>query len=205
MEGDGVIANEDVVKLDLIKETCLSNNKRAFFFTGTEYFYTLVFFCNTKFFIDNVVVPKTSEEYLNRLPEINSHGALENYLYHSFNKDDVYQLEESPNNYFPNSTIGGLDFSSGKVEKKDYIVDLVKHKHSNDIFFIYSNTSVKPENKKLDISIDSHNFTLDNDHYSIYLHVKPSSDIIKVKVNDNTFNYNVNDIINNLATYIEFK
>jgi hypothetical protein len=206
IEGDGIIATEDICKLDLLKEICISKNKGAFFFTGTEYFYTLLFFSNTKFFIDNVVVPKTSKEYLNRLPQINSHGALENYLYHSFKEDDIYTLETSPKNYFNNSIIGALDFSSGKVQKKDYAVDLVKHKTSDNIFFIYSNTSPTPENKKLNVTIDNnYNFTLENNNYSMYLHIVPSSDVIKLQINNTVIEYNVKDIINNLASYIDFK
>lgn len=206
IEGDGIISNEDLHKLDDIKNICFSKGKKASFFTATDYFYTLVFFSDVKFFIDNVFFPKTSKQYFDRLLEIGSHGALENYLHNSFDHNFLYLIQDFPQNYFNKSSIGGLDFSSGKLQKKDYVIDLVKHLLSNDIFFVYSNYSINPEKKDLNIVIDNKAmFTIENNNYSMYTQIHPISDTINLKINDVVFEYKVEDILKNEDTYIKFK
>lgn len=212
INSDVLIDEKDLSKLINLKELTLKNNKKSLFFKRFEGMVDCVlFFSETKFFIDNFCNVKSKEEfieYTKNFTEPYVIYVLESFYCERINnwlKNETYIVHENLEDYLPHSQIDVLKSFNGKSEKKkDYEIQIVKEKDSERIFFVYYNNNANYEKKEINVKIDDNQFILKNGNYSFYTDIFTDKEYINVEVENVVNTYKVKDILTNYDTYIKF-
>jgi len=109
---DNILGDEDINKIENIPNLLNENNKKVFVFkdynvsTPRGYSYESKFFAgDLNYFIDNVPLPNSYDQWVNKDPYKSSTNVVEDILVSLLNKfeDKLYLIEDKVNDYFSNS------------------------------------------------------------------------------------------------------
>jgi hypothetical protein len=212
INGDTLIHSDEVNKLVYLKQLMLSQGKKSVFFKEhLGMVEAKIFFSETKYFTDHIAIVNSKQEfikYTETFSEPYVPYVLESFFSERIDKhtnQNVHIVHQNLGHFFSKSEIDVLNSFNGKPERRrDYSIYLVKEKHSNKIFFVYSNQTLDFEKKTINIRIDDESFTLDNGLYSFYKEVPVTKDVILLEIEGVSNFYVVKDILENHESYIEF-
>jgi len=213
INGDTLINEKDISKLTDLKQITLGQGKKSLFFKEFSGMVdSKIFFSDIKFFLDYIITAESKNLFINYTEHFLTPYVpyvLESFFAEridNFASQDVFLLQQKPDDYFKNSQMDVLNSFNGKPEKRrDYTIYLIKEKNSNRIFFVYNGAPIDFREKQINIKIYDESFVINNGNYAIYREVYPQSDYIFLEVDGVSNMYSVKDILENVDSYIEFK
>jgi hypothetical protein len=197
-ESDNVFSQKDKEKLDELSDKVKKENKQMVFFkqnyNSDEHIYeTLIFAGFIDFFIQNIKLPTTTEEFV----EYGYKPTLELSFYDQLKEleENFLILENESKNYFNDSVINKFTQNSFKCE-------VIKTTQNSHILFIV-NDARNTENIEFSINSDINKITLvPNSWYYLPIITKDVGDLfVEIKDGDCIINKHFN--LNNLEKYNE--
>lgn len=212
IEGDWWFSPEDAIKLKKMKTLAMENKKSGVFFSAPEFLHTNYFYCTVDFLKNIFQFFNSKEEYINRCRQIGSHGQLENYFYKAIEFNNLFDhvvLEPITESYFP-TTQGNLNVANEKNlnSATTYITDVLRVYGTNDLAFMYINSSNLNENlQEYNVRLDGeHITTVNSGIFSVALKLYPKYDKFLIEIGSNKFYYDKNKILaDTTKSFIKFK
>lgn len=210
-EGDGIISKDDLEKFENMKTDCINNNKLATFFTDNSTFiYTICFYSNIKFFLNNIHFFSKMEDFY-EICDTLKENSIEHYLYSCFSKEhlnkDIFFKNDNPLLFFSNSKMNNTTFILEKNYGNDYLISIIKNKNTNKIVLFYENKSNGSDLLENSIYLDDTLITTINPNLKFcWYEIFPTNNIFNIYVNKKLHDtYNIDEILNDNESFIEFK
>ena len=149
MEADNLLHDEDITLLDEMQSKMHESDRKMIFFKNKEinydFYETLIFGGSPEYFMDNIKLPITLEEYIEWLSDSGSFvsESLEISFYKKFlKKEDFLVIDESSENFFKKSVIN-------KYSGSDNLCVVVTNNLNNQCILFLKNFGTKTVNFKV--------------------------------------------------------
>ena len=203
IEFDNLFSTDDIEKLKKIENDMFINNKSMLFFKrvfngqqgDSEFVYeTLIFGGVPSYFLDNVKLPLSLEEFIdydmNTILEFSFYDKLKN------KESDFYIIESSSKEYFSNSVIN-------KFSQNSYICELVGNNIDDKLVLWTSNEIVNDKSINIKIGSDEE-YTLQPGGWTYrYINIDNNARCISIEIDDGIYVTKKEFVLDNISKYYE--